>query len=234
MHKKWYQVHQVHQAGWTLMAQQDEWNSISKPGCKDEQTPLTSKVSSFLAGLILPLMAPKQDVPWSDRHKPRHLGEVVGNSDQIRKLAEWLRDWDDVVLRGKKKEIPAPDPKQKFQPPPENLNARAVLVSGPPGIGKTTTCTLVAKCSRFKVMEFNASDARSKAVIDNMTNSLAGNKTLSFGTSSVLQRSAIIMDECDGMTGGDKGGLQALINLIQVSEQCNLPMADVLFVTTIQ
>jgi hypothetical protein len=42
------------------------------------------------------------------------------------------------------------------------------------------------------------------------------------------------MDECDGMTGGDKGGLQALINLIQVSEQCNLPMADVLFVTTIQ
>lgn len=179
-------------------------------------------------------MAPKQDVPWSDRHKPRHLGEVVGNTDQIRKLAEWLRDWDDVVLRGKKKEIPAPDPKQKFQPPPENLNARAVLVSGPPGIGKTTTCTLVAKCSRFKVMEFNASDARSKAVIDNMTNSLAGNKTLSFGSSSVLQRSAIIMDECDGMTGGDKGGLQALINLIQVSEQCYLPMADVLFVTTIQ
>lgn len=163
-------------------------------------------------------MAPKQDVPWSDRHKPRHLGEVVGNTDQIRKLAEWLRDWDDVVLRGKKKEIPAPDPKQKFQPPPENLNARAVLVSGPPGIGKTTTCTLVAKCSRFKVMEFNASDARSKAVIDNMTNSLAGNKTLSFGTSSVLQRSAIIMDECDGMTGGDKGGLQALINLIQVTK----------------
>eukprot|EP00435_Cladocopium_sp_Y103_P052072 s69_g16.t1 len=172
----------------------------------------------FFGRLILPLMAPKQDVPWSDRHKPRHLGEVVGNTDQIRKLAEWLRDWDDVVLRGKKKEIPAPDPKQKFQPPPENLNARAVLVSGPPGIGKTTTCTLVAKCSRFKVMEFNASDARSKAVIDNMTNSLAGNKTLSFGTSSVLQRSAIIMDECDGMTGGDKGGLQALINLIQVTK----------------
>lgn len=90
------------------------------------------------------------------------------------KLAEWLRDWDNVVLRGKKKEVPAVDPKQKFQPAPENLNARAVLVSGPPGIGKTTTCTLVAKCSNYKVMEFNASDARSKAVIDSMTNSLAG------------------------------------------------------------
>ena len=42
-----------------------------------------------------------------------------------------------------------------------------------------------------------------------MTNSLAGNKTLSFGSASSLQRSVIVMDECDGMTGGDKGGVQA-------------------------
>ena len=46
---------------------------------------------------------------------------------------------------------------------PENLNAAACLVSGPPGIGKTTTCALVARCSRYNVMEFNASDARSSA-----------------------------------------------------------------------
>ena len=106
-----------------------------------------------------------KEVPWADRHRPRHLGEVVGNTDQIRKLAEWLRDWDDVVLRGKKKELPAASEK-KFQAAPENLNARAVLVSGPPGIGKTSTCTLVARCSKLKVMEYNASDARSKAVIE--------------------------------------------------------------------
>ncbi len=194
--------------------------------CKEsmiEGQNLTQLKSEIHCPALFRSMAPvhaKQDVPWADRHRPRHLGEVVGNTEQIRKLAEWLRDWDDVVLRGKKKEVATPQeiPMKKFQPPPENINARAVLVSGPPGIGKTTTCTLVAKCSRFKVMEFNASDARSKAVIDSMTNSLAGNKTLSFGTGSSLQRSAIIMDECDGMTGGDKGGLQALINLIQVTK----------------
>lgn len=28
---------------------------------------------------------------------------------------------------------------------PENVNAKAVLVSGPPGIGKTTACRLVAE-----------------------------------------------------------------------------------------
>ncbi|CAJ1361886.1 unnamed protein product, partial [Effrenium voratum] len=131
---------------------------------------------------------------------------------QVRKLAEWLRDWDDVVLKGKKKEVQ--DPKRFV---PENLNAAACLVSGPPGIGKTTTCALVARCSRYNVMEFNASDARSKLVIDSMTNSLAGNQTLTFAKNAKgpLQRSVIIMDECDGMAGGDKGGIQALIKLIQ-------------------
>eukprot|EP00931_Biecheleriopsis_adriatica_P092270 TRINITY_DN66091_c0_g1_i1.p1 TRINITY_DN66091_c0_g1~~TRINITY_DN66091_c0_g1_i1.p1 ORF type:complete len:627 (-),score=177.93 TRINITY_DN66091_c0_g1_i1:153-2033(-) len=163
--------------------------------------------------------AGKCDVPWAERHRPRHLGEVVGNTDQVRKLAEWLRDWNDVVLKGKKKEIPAPDPNKKFfQAPPENLNARAVLISGPPGIGKTTTCSLVARCSRYKLMEFNASDARSKAVIESMSNSLAGNRTLKFGAQqgqSSLEKAVIIMDECDGMAGGDAGGMQALIKMIQ-------------------
>eukprot|EP00933_Yihiella_yeosuensis_P070276 TRINITY_DN7801_c0_g1_i2.p1 TRINITY_DN7801_c0_g1~~TRINITY_DN7801_c0_g1_i2.p1 ORF type:complete len:641 (-),score=143.03 TRINITY_DN7801_c0_g1_i2:139-2025(-) len=167
--------------------------------------------------------ARKSDVQWSERHKPRHLGEVVGNTDQVRKIAEWLRDWDEVVLKGKKKEMPQQDPNKKFFQAPDNMNARACLVSGPPGIGKTTTCSLVARCNtRYKLMEFNASDARSKAVVDAMSNSLAGNRTLKFGAKaneSNLERAVIIMDECDGMAGGgDKGGMQALINLIKTTK----------------
>lgn len=121
-------------------------------------------------------------------------------------------------MKGKKKELPPPDPKKTFQPPPENINARAALISGPPGIGKTTTCGLVARCSRYKLMEFNASDARSKVVVDTLSQTLAGNRTLKFGSKpseSSLERAVIIMDECDGMAGGDKGGIQALIKLIE-------------------
>lgn len=157
-------------------------------------------------------------VPWTDRHRPKHLGEVIGNTDQVRKLAEWLRDWDDVVLHGKVKEQKAPESWQKFVPAPENINARAALVSGPPGIGKTTTCCLVARCNpKFKLLEFNASDARGKTIIDNMSNSLAGNHTLKFGSGggSAIERAVIIMDECDGMSGGDAGGLQAMKNMIK-------------------
>mmetsp|Transcript_39917 Transcript_39917/g.100275 ORF Transcript_39917/g.100275 Transcript_39917/m.100275 type:complete len:592 (+) Transcript_39917:103-1878(+) len=163
-------------------------------------------------------MAPTAKVPWAERHRPKHLGEVIGNTDQVRKLAEWLRDWDDVVLRGKVKEQPAPDPNRKFQPAPENINARAALVSGPPGIGKTTTCTLVARCNpKYRLMEYNASDARSKKIVDQMSNSLSGNHTLKLNAKggSCIERAVIIMDECDGMAGGDAGGMQALMNMIK-------------------
>mmetsp|Transcript_47350 Transcript_47350/g.134757 ORF Transcript_47350/g.134757 Transcript_47350/m.134757 type:complete len:612 (-) Transcript_47350:149-1984(-) len=159
--------------------------------------------------------------PWADRYRPKHLGEVIGNTDQVRKLAEWLRDWDDVVFKGKVKEQKAPEAWQKFIPAPENLMARACLVSGPPGIGKTTTCTLIARCSpKYSIMEFNASDARSKAIIDNLNNSLAGGHTLKFnsGNGKSIERSVIIMDECDGMAAGDKGGTVALKKMIQTTK----------------
>lgn len=160
-------------------------------------------------------------LPWAQRHAPRHLGEVIGNTDQVRKVAEWLRDWDDVVLRGKVKEAPAVEAWRKFTPEPENINARAILVSGPPGIGKTTTCVLVAKCNpNYTLMEFNASDARGKKVIEQMSSSLAGNNTLNVSGNGkgALERSVIIMDECDGMSSGDAGGMAAMMNMIKVTK----------------
>lgn len=43
---------------------------------------------------------------------------------------------------------------------------RAILISGPPGIGKTTTAHLVAQIEGWIPIEFNASDVRSKSAID--------------------------------------------------------------------
>lgn len=178
-------------------------------------TSTASKVPEPVKGKRKPFL------PWVERHRPQHLGQVVGNTDQVRKIAEWLRDWDDVVLRGQTKEV-VKEEWRKFGPAtPDNINARAVLVSGPPGIGKTTTCTLVARCNpRYRLMEFNASDARSKATVDHMTSTLAGGRTLNMsGKGGALERAVIIMDECDGMAGGgDKGGMQALINMIKVTK----------------
>jgi replication factor C subunit 1 len=43
---------------------------------------------------------------------------------------------------------------------------RAALLSGPPGIGKTTAAHLVAAECGFDILELNASDARNKKSLD--------------------------------------------------------------------
>lgn len=53
---------------------------------------------------------------------------------------------------------------------------RAVLISGLPGIGKTTSAHLMAKEAGYIPLELNASDTRSKKLIENETN--VDNKSL--------------------------------------------------------
>ena len=57
-------------------------------------------------------------------------------------------------------------------------NFRACLLSGPPGIGKTSAAHLVAKTCGYEVLEFNASDARSKLQIDAKIKELTGNHSM--------------------------------------------------------
>lgn len=156
---------------------------------------------------------------WVDKFAPKGFDEVIGNASLAKKLTEWLRDWDDVVLKGKTK-------RAGFKPGggmPDNINARAALVSGSPGIGKTTTCRLVAKLhGGYEVLEYNASDTRSQKVIQQMADGLGDNRTLCFSgglgdkkVTGLTKKTVIIMDEVDGMGAGDRGGMAALIKMIK-------------------
>lgn len=92
----------------------------------------------------------------------------------------WLNDWIDVVIRGKKKES-----KKNFFVPQVaggensmNVNARACLISGPPGVGKTTSVRLIAEFMGYEVREWNASDSRSKRSVNNIIGDLKDNSII--------------------------------------------------------
>ncbi|EIW68022.1 hypothetical protein TREMEDRAFT_32699, partial [Tremella mesenterica DSM 1558] len=150
---------------------------------------------------------------WTTKYAPQTAKDLCGNKAPIGRLLDWLKDWDKNFKSGFKK------------PGKEGLGIfRAVLISGPPGIGKTTSAHLMAKEAGYNPIELNASDARSKKLIEHHTNidnaSLdgffqgAGAKTTVVDM-KVDSKTCLIMDEVDGMSAGDRGGVGALNALIK-------------------
>lgn len=121
-----------------------------------------------------------------------------------------------------------------------NLNARACLISGPPGIGKTSSVRIVTRYLGFHVLELNASDTRSKKTIEAMLTDLSkshnikdsfekGEKQSSKPKESSKNdkfsfpkidksndsKTIILMDEVDGCGSGDRGGLPELVKIVK-------------------
>lgn len=157
---------------------------------------------------------------WVDKYKPTSLKQVIGqqgDKSNAKKLLHWLLNWGSKTGKAKK---PFPG---KWNSQDDGSSFKAALLSGPPGVGKTTTAQLVCKEAGFDYFELNASDTRSKKTLKEVVAELFGNQTLAGcfkegNSGKVTSRHVIIMDEVDGMAGNeDRGGVQELIGLIKSS-----------------
>ncbi|TIC28236.1 DNA replication factor C, large subunit [Wallemia mellicola] len=102
------------------------------------------------------------------------------------------------------------------------MGKKALLVHGAPGIGKTTAAHLAAKSAGYSPLELNASDVRSKKLIESTTNidntsidTFFGNNNNDAINTNVTHSTCLIFDECDGMSAGDRGGIGAMNALIK-------------------
>ena len=138
---------------------------------------------------------------WTERHRPRSEQMLEGNEVQRRKIRAWLDEWQQGT------------PKKK-----------AILLIGPPGVGKTTVARAVAEDMGWNVIELNASDARNAAAIRKAATSGATHRSLFHDPTAPPSRTLILLDEVDHLSGGLREVSQGRIEKAMAGED-NFPGA---------
>ncbi|MBB5252942.1 replication factor C large subunit [Sulfurisphaera ohwakuensis] len=124
---------------------------------------------------------------WFLKYRPKTLNEVENEEDAKKELVEWIESW----LKGKP-------------------NYKAVLLYGPPGVGKTTLAEALARDYKLELFEMNASDSRNLNDIRTMAERASITGTI-FGIKGKL----ILLDEVDGLNArADAGAIEAILELI--------------------
>ena len=126
---------------------------------------------------------------WTERHRPTSESHLEGNETQRQKIRKWLDDWKNGV------------PKNK-----------AILLVGPPGVGKTTVARAIAQDMGWNVIELNASDARNAASIRKAATKGATHRSLFFNPDENDKKTLILIDEVDHLSGGLRSVSESRIN----------------------
>ena len=88
----------------------------------------------------------------------------------------------------------------------------AFVMYGLPGVGKTTLVYRVCKQEGFAVKEFNASHTRTGSAFREQILPLLEEPGITSWISDKYRRGhVVLLDEMDGMSSGERGGLQELL-----------------------
>jgi len=122
-------------------------------------------------------------VPWCEKYRATCFADVKGQDLGVEKVKLFLRNF----------------PKRK-----------AVVLHGPPGVGKTSLAYAIASETDAEILELNASDLRNKAKIASIIGPASQQKSL------FRENKIILVDEVDGVSAvKDRGGLGELLALIE-------------------
>lgn len=166
---------------------------------------------------------------WVDRYRPRRFADLLGDERVHREVMAWLKEWDLCVFKRRPKRAREAAKADKFaatpgapgQPAPwadpyGRPSERVMLISGPPGLGKTTLAHVVAAQAGYGVFELNASDARTASAVEDQVR-----MALESASMKDSRPTLVVVDEIDGATGGGSGEgggggfVKALVKLIE-------------------
>ncbi|KAI9459504.1 P-loop containing nucleoside triphosphate hydrolase protein [Lactarius psammicola] len=153
-----------------------------------------------------------EETLWVDRYRPKRFTDLLGDERVHREVLAWVKQWDLCVFgkgKGKKR---ARDEERfaSLEDESGRPQEKILLLSGPPGLGKTTLAHVVATQAGYSVFEINASDARSGQVVDERIRPALETGYAVGSPKPVL----VVIDEIDGATGDNAHGfINKLIQL---------------------
>jgi len=133
----------------------------------------------------------RNDLLWVEKYRPKKVEDIVGNEEAKATFIEWLKS--------------------------KRRSKKAVLLYGPPGVGKTAMVNAAAKEFGFITIEMNESDTRSEKAINEIAK--PATSYIALDTFSAESKGNLLfLDEVDGIAGNeDRGGVSAIIKIVEES-----------------
>src|SRR3989344_5958986 len=135
-------------------------------------------------------MTTEKTKTWVEKYRPKYFSDIRGQSLAVEKLGNFLKAFNTGGTRGK-----------------------AIALYGPPGTGKTSIAYVIANETQSELFELNASDLRNREKLNEVMPPATEQKSL------MKKGKIILVDEVDGISEVDRGGLSELIDLIETSPQ---------------
>ncbi|TMW63058.1 hypothetical protein Poli38472_005676 [Pythium oligandrum] len=181
----------------------------------------------------------QSNVLWLDKYKPQRFIDLLSDERTNREVLGWIKQWDRFVFPNKKQSHPPVETATPSfgKPGQYGKNADAsgaaagvdtndprprekiILLCGPPGAGKSTLASIVARHAGYNPIEVNASDDRTAGVLKNKIISAMEMQSI-WGD---RKPNCIILDEIDGaMNSGDgKSAIAAIQEIISAPLNSN-------------
>ncbi|GFY74627.1 chromosome transmission fidelity protein 18 homolog [Trichonephila inaurata madagascariensis] len=187
----------------------------------------------------------KENIPeqslWVEKYRPLSYMHLLSEEGINRTLLQWLKLWDKVVFgkekKTKKKPVEPKKPTKFFKNWGELIEDldehgrpyhKVAFLCGPPGLGKTTLATIIAKHAGYNVVEINASDDRNPEAF---RTSLEASTQMKSVLSQDQRPNCLILDEIDGAPAASINVLLSFIKSVGIPKGQKRKKGDIPLLT---